>query len=100
MAGAMRKVGVYLGLLEDTDRYEDDYYADDEVDGRDESANRPVRAVRDETSGSTVASLDERRRPARRRARPSWPGSPRCTRAPTTRRARLASTSARARRSS
>jgi cell division inhibitor SepF len=63
MAGAMRKVGVYLGLLEDTDRYEDDYYADDEVDGRDESANRPVRAVRDETSGSTVASLDERRRP-------------------------------------
>ncbi|HSS68353.1 MAG TPA: cell division protein SepF [Nocardioidaceae bacterium] len=62
MAGAMRKVGVYLGLLEDTDRYEDDYY-DDEVDGRDESANRPVRAVRDDTSGSTVASLDERRRP-------------------------------------
>ena len=30
MAGSMRKVGVYLGLLEDTDRYEDDYYADDE----------------------------------------------------------------------
>ncbi len=30
MAGAMRKVGVYLGLLEDSDRYEDDYYPDDE----------------------------------------------------------------------
>ena len=26
MAGAMRKVGVYLGLLEDSDRYDDDYY--------------------------------------------------------------------------
>jgi cell division inhibitor SepF len=63
MAGAMRKVGVYLGLLEDTDRYEDDYYADDEADGRDELSNRPVRAVRDESSASTVASLDERRRP-------------------------------------
>jgi cell division inhibitor SepF len=62
MAGAMRKVGVYLGLLEDTDRYEDDYYADDEADGRDDSASRPVRAVRDESS-TVVASLDERRRP-------------------------------------
>ena len=39
MAGAMRKVGVYLGLLEDTDRYEDDYYAeDDELDGGAETA--------------------------------------------------------------
>ncbi|MDX6368227.1 MAG: hypothetical protein QOK30_3303, partial [Nocardioidaceae bacterium] len=25
MAGGMRKVGVYLGLLEDSDHYEDDY---------------------------------------------------------------------------
>jgi cell division inhibitor SepF len=60
MAGAMRKVGVYLGLLEDTDRYEDDYYADDDV--HDEPANRPVRAVR-EDSPASVSSLDERRRP-------------------------------------
>jgi len=31
MSGAMRKVGVYLGLLEDSDRYDDDYegYDDD-----------------------------------------------------------------------
>src|SRR3954471_12579267 len=69
MAGAMRKKGGYLGLLEDTDRYEDDYYADDEFDGRDEQPSRPVRAVRDDgpssavSSGSSVASLDERRRP-------------------------------------
>jgi cell division inhibitor SepF len=62
MAGAMRKVGVYLGLLEDTDRYEDDYYDDDVSD---EPANRPVRAVRSESADavSSVSSLDERRRP-------------------------------------
>jgi cell division inhibitor SepF len=62
MAGAMRKVGVYLGLLEDTDRYEDDYY-DDDSDVRDESASRPVRAVRGESPDASVSSLDERRRP-------------------------------------
>ncbi len=70
MAGAMRKVGVYLGLLEDTDRYEDDYYADDvDQDSRDSvdraPATRPVHAVRDDrpTRDNTVASLAERRRP-------------------------------------
>jgi cell division inhibitor SepF len=63
MAGSMRKVGVYLGLLEDTDRYEDDYYADDESIEAEESDNRPVKAVRDDRSAS-VASLAERRRPA------------------------------------
>ena len=67
MAGAMRKVGVYLGLLEDTDRYEDDYYADDEETSVDRSpATRPVHAVRDDrpTREATVASISERRRPA------------------------------------
>jgi cell division inhibitor SepF len=69
MAGAMRKVGVYLGLLEDTDRYEDDYYADEEHDAStaDRSpARRPVHAVRDDhpTRDASVASLAERRRPA------------------------------------
>jgi cell division inhibitor SepF len=63
MAGGMRKVGVYLGLLEDTDRYEDDYYADDESEHGDEQAVRPVRAVRDDRPAS-VASLAERRRPS------------------------------------
>jgi cell division inhibitor SepF len=60
MAGAMRKVGVYLGLVEDTDRYEDDF--DDEYDeperGRDA---RPVKAVRTEPD-SAVTSITERRR--------------------------------------
>ncbi len=60
MPGAMRKVGVYLGLLEDTDRYEDDYYAEDDM-SQDTSA-RPVQAVRDDRP-APVASLSERRRP-------------------------------------
>jgi cell division inhibitor SepF len=62
MAGAMRKVGVYLGLLEDSDRYEDDYY-DDEPEYADEPADRPVRAVRDDRP-APVSQLSERRRPA------------------------------------
>lgn len=61
MAGAMRKVGVYLGLVEDADRFDDEY---DEVETYDEPAadRRPVRAVRDETSGQ-VTELAARRRP-------------------------------------
>jgi cell division inhibitor SepF len=69
MAGAMRKMGVYLGLVEDTDRYDDEYadYADYDGYGYDDEAARqrevrPVRAVREESEGS-VASLSERRRP-------------------------------------
>ncbi len=61
MASSMRKVGVYLGLLEDTDRYEDDYYADGDEPAR--SSPRPVSAVPDERH-PPVASLSERRRPA------------------------------------
>jgi cell division inhibitor SepF len=51
MSGAMRKMGVYLGLLEDTDRYDEDYY-----DAEPETAERAV-------GGASVASLAERRRP-------------------------------------
>jgi cell division inhibitor SepF len=61
MSGAMRKMGVYLGLLEDTDRYEDDY-SQGEYDERPHArgsdhdhaeAGRPT----------PVANLAERRRP-------------------------------------
>ena len=63
MAGAMRKVGVYLGLLEDTDRYEDDYYDETETPAPSgASPSRPVSAVRDDRP-APVASLSERRRP-------------------------------------
>ena len=55
----MRKMGVYLGLLEDTERYDDEY--DDEYDeqpqaqrARAEEAPRPA----------PVANISERRRPS------------------------------------
>jgi cell division inhibitor SepF len=59
MSGAMRKMGVYLGLLEDTDRF--DEYGEPEYDPRahphvsehDRPAARPA----------PVADLSERRRP-------------------------------------
>src|SRR5262245_45505470 len=74
MAGAMRKMGVYLGLVEDTDRYDDEYadyeYEDEPVPRRDlRPMQRPMEPVRDGTTGS-VASLAER---AERR-RPPAPG--------------------------
>ena len=44
MAGAMRKVGVYLGLVEDADRFDDEY--DDQELDQERRESRPVRAVR------------------------------------------------------
>ncbi len=52
MSGAMRKMGVYLGLLEDTGRYDEDYFEADEPE-QDTDRGRPA----------TVAQLAERRRP-------------------------------------
>jgi len=62
MSGGMRKVGVYLGLLEDNDTYDDDYDADESTRSP-EPVSRPVKAVR-EQGGASVASLSERRRPS------------------------------------
>ena len=67
MAGAMRKVGVYLGLLEDTDRFDDEYDDTDTGDGRD---TRPVREVH-QASGSSVTQLAERRRTGQVQTRPT-----------------------------
>jgi cell division inhibitor SepF len=56
MGSGMRKMGVYLGLLEDTERYDDDYA--DEYDA-------PARArVEEPVRPAPVADLSERRRPA------------------------------------
>jgi cell division inhibitor SepF len=58
MSGAMRKMGVYLGLLEDTDRYDDEYSDYDTYDERDEQSERaPAQRP------APVAQLAERRRP-------------------------------------
>ena len=59
MAGAMRKMGVYLGLLEDTDRFDDEYDEPDREAAQPD--RRPVRAVRTE-SAAPVAHLSEHRR--------------------------------------
>jgi cell division inhibitor SepF len=61
MSGAMRKMGVYLGLLEDTDRFEDDY-GHGEYDER--AHARASDYDHDESGRPTpVANLAERRRP-------------------------------------
>ena len=59
MGSAMRKMGVYLGLLEDTDRYDEngepyaDQYDDGYQRGRAQEPERPA----------SVANISERRRP-------------------------------------
>ncbi len=55
MGSAMRKMGVYLGLLEDTERYDDDYYED-----ADESDQRP--RAEEPARPAPVANISERRR--------------------------------------
>jgi hypothetical protein len=114
MSGTMRKLGLYLGLVEDDEeldgrdrRYSDDAYDDDDDREPVAATSRrwapaddlaPTTALRraPELSGSVrtrgSVALDTSLRAARAT------GSPRCTRAPTTRRARSASTSATARR--
>lgn len=59
MSGAMRRIGEYLGLLEDTgyDEYDDE--VNEQAPARDARPARPVRAV----PSSSVADLEERRRP-------------------------------------
>ena len=72
MSGAMRRIGEYLGLLEDTGRYDDEYADgyDDTYEGRYDSdetspvaAERPSRReAREARQAATVANLDDRRR--------------------------------------
>jgi cell division inhibitor SepF len=87
MSGALRKMGVYLGLVEDGERYNaryddeyDDYdeYDDEAVDGdsqeaepvpagresresRDHREERPDRAERADAGGATVSKFPDRR---------------------------------------
>ena len=72
---AMRKIGEYLGLLEDNGRYDDEY--DESYDDAYGSAHRPVDDRTEEhavavpagrsrlrEARGTVSDLSERRRPA------------------------------------
>ena len=69
MGSAMRKMGVYLGLLEDTERYDDEYYEgyDNGVAGTPEE---PQRAPSEGQRPAPVANISERRRPQAPQARP------------------------------
>jgi cell division inhibitor SepF len=64
MAGAMRKVAVYLGLVEDQDRYDDEYAEDTFDEYGDEFAEQaPAEAAegRERERTATVATLADRR---------------------------------------
>ena len=64
MSGAMRKIGEYLGLLEDTGRYDDDYAYEGEYDTQETG---PVtRSGKRDSRPAPVTDLSERRhhRPA------------------------------------
>jgi cell division inhibitor SepF len=69
MSGAMRRIGEYLGLLEDTGRYDDEYDTYDTYDGQYSPETSPVAAAkpsrreqRESRQAATVANLDEHRR--------------------------------------
>jgi cell division inhibitor SepF len=59
MSGGMRRIGEYLGLLEDTGRYDEDY---DEYETQ-ETAPVAARPSKREARPAPVADLSERRRP-------------------------------------
>ncbi|MFC7497538.1 MULTISPECIES: cell division protein SepF [unclassified Nocardioides] len=59
MSGAMRRIGEYLGLLEDTGRYDDEYASYEEYDT---TETAPVAARKRETRPAPVSDLAERRR--------------------------------------
>jgi cell division inhibitor SepF len=94
MSGAMRRIGEYLGLLEDTGRYDDEY---DEFETQETAPVAQARVAKRESRPAPVSDLSERRRPASgptgvvAELSPSRP----CTHAPTTRRVPSARTSAR-----
>ena len=56
----MRRIGEYLGLLEDTGRYDDEYAHEGEYETQE---TVPVRAKR-EVRAAPVSDISERRRPA------------------------------------
>jgi len=60
MSGAMRRIGEYLGLLEDTGRYDEEY---DEYETQ-ETAPVAARPAKRSAQPAPVSDISERRRPA------------------------------------
>ena len=100
MASAMRKMAVYLGLVEDDHRYQDKYdsygeYEDYEESGLAEGPDEPdARAGRESWGAGEVGSAYQV--PEWRPSRPISLVSRHCIRALTMKRVRLVSTSAKA----
>lgn len=61
MAGAMRKMGVYLGLVEGSDQY--DEIDDDFDDAEPQQRSAPTRTATSNEQPAAVTKLSERRRP-------------------------------------
>ncbi|MBA2952322.1 cell division protein SepF [Nocardioides sp. MAH-18] len=64
MSGAMRRIGEYLGLLEDTGRYDDEYATYEGDYETQETMPVSARQAKAPSRPATVADLSERRRPA------------------------------------
>jgi cell division inhibitor SepF len=64
MSGAMRRIGEYLGLLEDTGRYDDEYGSYDGEYDTQETMPVATRPAKRESRPAPVADLAERRRTA------------------------------------
>ena len=63
MSGGMRRIGEYLGLLEDTGRYDDEYGTYDEHETQ-ETMPVAARPAKRESRPAPVSDLSERRRTA------------------------------------
>ena len=61
MSGGMRRIGEYLGLLEDTGRYDDEYGTYDEYETQ-ETMPVSARPAKREGRPAPVSDLSERRR--------------------------------------
>jgi len=64
MGSAMRKMGVYLGLLEDTERYDDEYYDEYDDQSGQPTQQAPRARAEEPARPAPVANISERRRPA------------------------------------
>ena len=102
MASAMRKMAVYLGLVEDDHRYQEQYDSYEEYDEYGEQGDELESADGPEAREPDVGVGQEMVHPGGDRPRPSsprpptWPGSPHCIRVRTMRLVLSESTSARA----
>ena len=76
MSGAMRRIGEYLGLLEDTGRYDDEYAPYEGDYETQETMPVPARSAKPQSRPAPVSDISERRRPAAGPAGPAGHSGP------------------------